>query len=139
MNAATTSAAAGGADATPVLSLAQVERHQFKQQQWFERLKRATGCELMAPIKALVRAIGGGAPQTIRNRGNRISIEGKEVQGYLVLGRVVFDLLEIAGALALAEVIAETRLGLAAIELPIQKAPPGRPLKAGLSVSGVTA
>lgn len=139
----TTGAAAGRAGTTPVLSLAQVERRDFKQQQWFDRLKRSTGCDLLAPIKLLVRSLGGGAPQTIRNNGNRVTISGEEIQGYLVGGRVVFDLLQIAGALATAEIFSELAAA-AALQADFPAArpargAPGRPRKAGLSLSGSAA
>lgn len=135
----TTGAAAGRASTTPVLSLAQVERRNFKQQQWFDRLKRATGCDLLAPIKQLVRSLGGGAPQTIRNNGNRVNIEGQEVQGYLVGGRVVFDLLQIAEALATAEVFSEAAALQADYPAAAGRPARGRPRKADLSLSGAAA
>lgn len=71
-------------------------------------------------------------PQSIRSRGNRINIDGQEVQGYLVLGKICFDLQQIAAALAAAEVSASAD---SLREAPL-KAALGRPRKSDLSLSG---
>ncbi len=133
MNAANKTVAVA-VQATPAHSFtpAQIERLHFLSSQWLDRLKRSTGCDLLAPIKQVVRATGGGAPQSIRNRGNRINIDGQEVQGYLVQGKICFDLEQISRALATAEVANSLS------EVPVKPAL-GRPPKAALSLSGASA
>ena len=115
-------------------SSGQIERVNFLAAQWLDRLQRSTGCDLLAPIKKVVRVTGDAAPQSIRNRGNRINIDGREVQGFLVLGKICFDLQHIAHALASAEVANAHGTGEASA-----KAALGRPRKPGLSPSGVSA
>ena len=136
MNASNKTIAAA-MQATPVDSFTpnQIERLQFLSAQWLDRLKRSTGCDLLAPLKQVVRVTGGGAPQSIRNRGNRINIDGQEVQGYLVLGKICFDLQQIAAALAAAEVTASADAPNGA---PVKNAL-GRPRKPALSLSGASA
>lgn len=135
MNSENMPATAAGRAPAIVFTPVQIERLHFLQVEWLDRLKRVTGCELLAPIKLVVRATGGGAPQSIRNRGNRINIDGQEVQGYLVQGKIVFDLQQIAHALATAEVVARVN---SPSEVPAGAAL-GRPRKPALSLSGAAA
>ena len=84
--------------------------------------------QLRAQLKPLALAIGIGE-NTVRNGGNIVRINGREVRPAVVNGRLTYDLAEVAEALASTD-----------IEHPVPKAqeprnPRGRPRKAGLDAA----
>lgn len=84
--------------------------------------------QLRAQLKPLAAAVGVGE-NTVRNAGNVLRINGIEVRPALINGRLSFDLMDVAAALAAAD---------AAPSVPkARPAPParrGRPPKAGLDL-----
>lgn len=81
--------------------------------------------QLRAQLKPLAQAIGIGE-NTVRNGGNIVRINGREVRPAVVNGRLTYDLAEVAEALASTD-----------IEVPVPKAqaprgPLGRRRKPGL-------
>ena len=95
----------------------------------FQRLQLHFRGQLRAQLKPLAQAIGIGE-NTVRNGGNIVRINGREVRPAIVNGRLTYDLAEVAEALAGRDV-----------EAPVPKvqAPRGRPRKAGLVAFGTAA
>ena len=83
--------------------------------------------QLFVQLKPLAQAIGIGE-NTIRNGGNIVRINGREVRPAVVNGRLTYDLAEVAEALALSD-------GATASPVPRVQAPRGRPRKRGLSAT----
>lgn len=90
--------------------------------QHFQRLQIHFRGQLRAQLKPLAQAIGV-SENTVRNGGNIVRINGREVRPAVVNGRLTYDLAEVAEAPASTD-----------IEAPVPKvqAPRGRPRKAGL-------
>lgn len=95
----------------------------------FQRLQLHFRGQLRAQLKPLAQAIGIGE-NTVRNGGNIVRINGREVRPAVVNGRLTYDLAEVAEALACRDV-----------EEPIPKvqAPRGRPRKTGLDTAARSA
>lgn len=94
----------------------------------FQRLQFHFRGQLRVQLKPLAQAIGIGE-NTVRNGGNIVRINGREVRPAIVNGRLTYDLAEVAEALAFASTATD-------IELPVPKvqAPRGRPRKVGLGL-----
>lgn len=82
--------------------------------------------QLRAQLKPLAAAIGIGE-NTIRNAGNVLRINNARIKPSLINGRLTYDLMEVAAALAAAE--AEPEVPKARLAPPSRR---GRPPKAGL-------
>lgn len=65
----------------------------------FQRLQLHFRGQLRAQLKPLAQAIGIGE-NTVRNGGNIVRINGREVRPAVVNGRLTYDLAEVAEALA---------------------------------------
>ena len=82
--------------------------------------------QLRAQLKPLAQAIGIGE-NTIRNCGNIIKINGREVRSTVINGRITFDLAEVAEALA-----ARVPAAPMPVAMAVEKVMKGRPRKADL-------
>ena len=78
-------------------------RYEQARQQELARLVLHFHGSLRAQLKPLAAAIGVAA-QTVRNNGNKLKINGREIRPSSVCGRVTYALDEVASALALGAV-----------------------------------
>lgn len=95
----------------------------------FQRLQLHFRGQLRAQLKPLAQAIGIGE-NTVRNGGNIVRINGREVRPAVVNGRLTYDLAEVAEALAGHDVKEP---------IPKVQARRGRPRKVGLSAAAGSA
>lgn len=125
-------AVAATATPPPDQSTAAAEARLAAREAEFARLQGYFRGAARVQLKPLAHVLGV-SDRTVRNRGNRLEINGVAILPVVIAGRLTYDLTEVAGALALG------RLGAEAAAAAPPRPRVGRPRKPGLTLAGLPA